>query len=88
MVTAINDTISKELEARLGKKVPEPSKKKKKRKQKLKFEEDSDGKDDQFVDASDESFVADDKSITTSIFSKFPLERLQGKLQRINNSAS
>ena len=70
MVAAISDTISKELEARLGKKVPEPSKKKKKRKQKLKFEEDSDGKDDRFVDASDESFIADDKSIATSIFSK------------------
>ena len=88
MVAAINDTIAKELEARLGKKAPEPSKKKKKRKQKLKFEEESDGKDDQFVDASDESFIADDKSIATSIFSKSPLERLQGKLHRINNSAS
>ena len=88
MVAAINDTIAKELEARLGKKAPEPSKKKKKRKQKLKFEEDSDGKDDQFVDASDESFIEDNKSIATSIFSKSPLERLQGKLHRINNSAS
>ena len=88
MVAAINDTIAKELEARLGKKAPEPSKKKKKRKQRLKFEEDSDGKDDQFVDASDESFIEDNKSIATSIFSKSPLERLQGKLHRINNSAS
>ena len=88
MVAAINDTIAKELEARLGKKAPEPSKKKKKRKQKLKFEEESDGKDDQFVDASDESFIEDNKSIATSIFSKSPLERLQGKLHRINNSAS
>ena len=68
MVAAITDTISKELEARLGKKAPKSSKVKKKRKQKLKFEGDSDGDGEQFVDASDESFVADNKSIATSIF--------------------
>ena len=88
MVAAISDTISKELEARLGKKVTKPSNKKKKRKQKLKFEGDSDVDEDHFVDASDESVVLDDKSVATSIFSKSPLERLQGKLHRINNSAS
>ena len=54
----------------------------------MKFEGDSDVDEEYFVDASDESGVLDDKSVATSIFSKSPLERLQGKLHRINNSAS
>ena len=84
MVATITDTITKELEARLGIKPSGSQKVRKKKKKKLKFR----GEDDEeFTDASDESFVADDKSIATSIFSKSPLERLQGKLQRTIKSA-
>ena len=90
IVAAISDTITKEIEARLGTK----PKVKKKKKKKLKFEEEE---EDEFTDAfaSDDSSGgldnkhehADDKSVATSIFSKSPLERLQGKLQRTIKSA-